>query len=405
MKLIRDIINEKRANSKLAELGLGSKPALANTTKPLVLNTPAGDTAPEASAAAAQTQAEGIRPSAPSEELFDVGFSAAFFDKVAAKVAAPEDTPVDAPAFNAPSEADESYSEEYEDEDAYAATSEYENKLTFDDDEDYEDDEYEPEMDMASDFGLDDFAPTSPEEEMDAVLAAKPEPFAKLDQPAAAPPTSPSPLRQTAQPDPVVETSEPPTAPTASVEEFAAVGSAVATEPESSDAGPLDLPAPTVGRSSSRSGRVKTRLLGFSAAEMENTNPFEKAASKSDGLFPVGWLVVVSDMGRGSAYSLYDGVSKVGRGLDQTVSLNFGDNSISRENHISIAYDAEQNKFFIGHSGKTNLVRVNNTPLLSTQELFSKDLIRLGETTLRFVALCQSDFRWDEPQQDIARHA
>ena len=167
----------------------------------------------------------------------------------------------------------------------------------------------------------------------------------------------------------------------------------------------IEVPAPAAGRGSNRSGRVKTRLLGFSAGSLDQTDMFEKTASHPDNSFPVGWLVVVSELGRGASFALHDGVSKVGRGTDQTVSLNFGDNSISRDNHLSIAYDSEQNKFFVGHSGKSNLVRLNNKPLLSTEELCSRDQIRLGETTLRFIALCEDDFTWAKSQEEALKSA
>lgn len=166
----------------------------------------------------------------------------------------------------------------------------------------------------------------------------------------------------------------------------------------------LQMPSPALGRGSKVSGRVKTRLLGFSADALDIEDPFEKADQPNND-FPVGWLVVVSDKGRGKAFALRDGVSKVGRGTDQTVCLDFGDNSISRDNHVSIAFDSEQKKFFVGHSGKSNLVRLNNAPLLSTEQLRSKDMIRLGETTLRFVALCDEDFNWDASDQQMAQRA
>lgn len=185
--------------------------------------------------------------------------------------------------------------------------------------------------------------------------------------------------------------------PASSVDDITPLADAM--EPEA-----MEMPSPAAGRGSSRSGRVKTRLLGFSAGAIEQDDPFEKSA-RLDGKFPVGWLVVISEMGRGASFALHDGVSKVGRGTDQTVCLDFGDNSISRDNHISIAFDAEQNKFFVGHSGKANLVRINNVPLLSTEELKSKDLIRLGETTLRFIAFCEEDFGWETLEEQASRHA
>lgn len=162
-----------------------------------------------------------------------------------------------------------------------------------------------------------------------------------------------------------------------------------------------EMPSPAPGRDSNRSGRVKTRLLGFSAESFGAADPFENAQPAQTS-FPVGWLVVISDQGRGSSFALQDGVSSIGRGTDQTVCLDFGDTSISRENHLSVAFDSEQNKFFIGQSGKANLARLNKAPLLSTEELRSGDLIRLGETTLRFIAFCDSDFRWNAEDTEAA---
>lgn len=176
-------------------------------------------------------------------------------------------------------------------------------------------------------------------------------------------------------------------------------------QPAAAEASTFEVPAPAAGRGSIRSGRVKTRLLGFTAGALDHPDMFDTTRSTSESPFPVGWLVVISELGRGASFALQDGVSKVGRGTDQTVSLNFGDNSISRDNHLSIAYDAEQNKFYIGHSGKSNLVRLNNKPLLSTEELRSRDQIRLGETTLRFIALCEDDFTWAIPDARAVKHA
>jgi hypothetical protein len=156
----------------------------------------------------------------------------------------------------------------------------------------------------------------------------------------------------------------------------------------------FEVPPPSAGRGLNRSGRVKTRLLGFTADSLGMASPFEKADSRANDPFPAGWLVVVSGPGRGASFALHDGVSRVGRGEDQTVCLNFGDTSISRENHISIAFDAEQSAFFVGQSGRSNIVRLNNTPLLSTEQIRSGDQIRVGETTLRLVALCGETFSW-----------
>lgn len=160
------------------------------------------------------------------------------------------------------------------------------------------------------------------------------------------------------------------------------------------------VPGPAAGRAGRRAGRVKTRLLGFNHGADDGGDPLgqvaENTATPQREKFPVGWLVVVEGPGMGHAFSIFSGASIIGRGEDQMIRLDFGDNSISRHNHAAIAYDEEANKFYVGHGGKSNIIRRNARPVLSTEELHHADLLRIGETTLRFVALCGSDFQWNQ---------
>jgi len=161
------------------------------------------------------------------------------------------------------------------------------------------------------------------------------------------------------------------------------------------------VPAPASGRAGRGAGRVKTRFLGFGAPETPVHDPFahgdqSDAPAAAQTTFPVGWLVVTAGPGRGTSFALHDGVSQIGRGDDQAIRLDFGDTSISRTNHAAIAYDSEQSSFYLGHGGKANMVRLNDRPVLSTEEISSGAVIRIGETTLRFVAFCDGDFSWAE---------
>ncbi|TNF59742.1 MAG: FHA domain-containing protein [Rhodobacteraceae bacterium] len=161
----------------------------------------------------------------------------------------------------------------------------------------------------------------------------------------------------------------------------------------------MPMPQPATGRSGRVEGRVKTRLLGFGTGDLAPRDPFAAAEpQRQDGVFPVGWLVVIQGPGRGASFPLYSGVSQIGRGEDQTVRLDFGDTSISRSNHAAIAYDPEQRGFFLGHGGKANMVRLNNRPVLSTEDLHHGAQIRIGETTLRFVAFCDDGFAWGKDE-------
>lgn len=170
----------------------------------------------------------------------------------------------------------------------------------------------------------------------------------------------------------------------------------------------VKVPSPAAGRGVGSSGRVKTRLLGFGTSEIAGLDPILKKdtpAPAAYSSFPVGWLIVIEGPGKGAAFTLYEGLSQIGRAEGQTVQLSFGDNSISRENHAAIAYDAERRCFYFGHGGKANLVRLNGRPVLSTEELPSESDIRIGETTLRFIALCGQNFSWGADQQEDTRHA
>lgn len=163
------------------------------------------------------------------------------------------------------------------------------------------------------------------------------------------------------------------------------------------------------GRAGRSAGRVKTRLLGFQADDGGSKDVFAQNAEKEESLatptlFPAGWIVVIDGPGRGSCFTVHTGVSQIGRGEDQAVRLDFGDTSISRNNHAAVAYDDEQGKFFLGHGGKSNLVRLNGMPVLSTEPMTNGDTIRIGETTLKFVAMCGEEFTWSG-QGDVSADA
>jgi hypothetical protein len=147
----------------------------------------------------------------------------------------------------------------------------------------------------------------------------------------------------------------------------------------------------------------KTRLLGFDTSDgrLELFQDSGNEAAPSKGCYmPVGWLVIVDGPGFGHGFALQAGLSTIGRNKDQTVSLDFGDNAISRTNHASIVYDEKSNEFLLGHGGKSNLVRLNDRPLVATEILSNDARIQIGETTLRFVSFCSEKFNWSPSMSD-----
>ncbi|MGB7261160.1 MAG: FHA domain-containing protein [Albidovulum sp.] len=152
-----------------------------------------------------------------------------------------------------------------------------------------------------------------------------------------------------------------------------------------------------IAAASARKRRTKTRLIGFDKSDGRVVDLFDQSTgqpSASGPKFPVGWIVVVDGPGTGECFNLQAGMSQIGRGDDQAIQLDFGDAAISRTNHAAVVYDPETHQFILGHGGKSNIVRLNDKPLISNETLKNGDLIRIGETTLRLAALCNEKFNW-----------
>lgn len=108
----------------------------------------------------------------------------------------------------------------------------------------------------------------------------------------------------------------------------------------------------------------------------------------------VGWLVVISGPGKGISIELGYGVNKIGRESDQRVSLDFGDDEISRQAHAAIVYDPKSRRFFIQHGDGVNLTYVNEEPVIQSLPLSGNEVISIGNTRLMFIPLCGDGFEW-----------
>ena len=115
---------------------------------------------------------------------------------------------------------------------------------------------------------------------------------------------------------------------------------------------------------------------------------------------PVGWLVVVAGPGKGNVVTLGNGVNAIGRDRTERVSLDFGDDMISRTGHGTITYDPRHRKFYVQHGGGTNLTYVDDEPVLAPRDLEPLAHVQMGDTVLRFVPLCGPGFSWEDEPDD-----
>lgn len=156
-------------------------------------------------------------------------------------------------------------------------------------------------------------------------------------------------------------------------------------------------------RKKRRPSANKTRLMGFDTSDGRAELFDEEAADTAETgrcQFPVGFVFVTKGPGLGESFAIRSGMSQIGRGDDQAIRLDFGDQAISRTNHAAIVYDPKEHTYLLGHGGKANIVRLNGTPVVSTSDLKDGDVIELGETAMRFVGICSNDFNWDMAQSE-----
>lgn len=133
----------------------------------------------------------------------------------------------------------------------------------------------------------------------------------------------------------------------------------------------------------------RTSLVGGLPADEDSSDGL---AQNDDPV--VGWLVVENGPGRGSALQIGTGMNAVGRGAGQRISLNFGDNAISSEKHFFVSYDPRSSEFAVHRGDGTNLTYLNQQPIYGSESLQNMAQIEVGQTTLRFVALCGDEFNW-----------
>ena len=113
-----------------------------------------------------------------------------------------------------------------------------------------------------------------------------------------------------------------------------------------------------------------------------------------DQLEPVvGWLVCVEGPMRGLDYRIHAGSNYIGREVGDIHIA--GDMQISRQNHAMVAFDAEEQSYYVGPSAGRNLIKVNGKTVLNAMELHSYDVISIGSTKLLFIGLCGEKFRWE----------
>ncbi len=114
-----------------------------------------------------------------------------------------------------------------------------------------------------------------------------------------------------------------------------------------------------------------------------------------DERLTVGWLVVTSDNGRGVSYPVRPGRNKLGRAETNAICVELGDSAISKDGHLTIAADPKSRRFYAIPGDSTNLVYLNEEPLLEAQEIADKAILQVGQTSFVFVQFAGNYVDWE----------
>jgi hypothetical protein len=113
------------------------------------------------------------------------------------------------------------------------------------------------------------------------------------------------------------------------------------------------------------------------------------------GIDPVvGWLICVEGPERGRDYRLHYGRNFIGRSAKMDVCI-VEDDQISRNNHASIVYEPKNNEFIL-MAGEGVEITLNGALADKPEKLKDGDSIKLGASTLEFIAYCKGETRWEE---------
>lgn len=108
----------------------------------------------------------------------------------------------------------------------------------------------------------------------------------------------------------------------------------------------------------------------------------------------VAWLVCVDGPDKGKSFNLHSGINFIGR--DESNDISFPYDTISRKNHVRIAYDTKFNNYRLIPGDSHDIVYRNNDGLYEACALEAYDQIEIGELKLLFVPFCGEKFQWKE---------
>lgn len=108
----------------------------------------------------------------------------------------------------------------------------------------------------------------------------------------------------------------------------------------------------------------------------------------------VGWLVCISGSEKGRDFRIINERNFIGRSEEMHIQIP-NDINVARKNHCSISYNPKQRIFVLSPGESSSLVYLQGKALYETKQIYSQDLIEIGENKFIFIALCGENFDWN----------
>lgn len=156
-----------------------------------------------------------------------------------------------------------------------------------------------------------------------------------------------------------------------------------------------------------RNSAGASKTVAVTPQQVGKTVPVSPGAEPSDrgktvgiikkdiGIDPaVGFVVCIKGPHRGADFKLRSGRNFIGRSSAMDVSLA-DDDTISRENHALITYDAKHNTFTLSPGMGRGITYLNDAQTETAAQLKIYDVIEVGRSKLIFLPLCSESFKWD----------
>ena len=137
------------------------------------------------------------------------------------------------------------------------------------------------------------------------------------------------------------------------------------------------------------------KTMVFANDMKQEKKALQEEIIEEDELTLAGWLVIISEEGKGRSYKITFGFNSIGRAKSNDIAISNVDSSISATKHSSIVYDYDNNKFILKHEDGKLLTYVNKEMILDTKELHNRDRIKIGNIEFIFIALCDENFSWN----------